>query len=69
MVETNNLIWDKIEPAGTGPVEKDLNQDLNNQDLWLHALQPRSTLLKFCLPYKGAQNYSYVKGTMMLQLF
>jgi hypothetical protein len=66
MAETNNLIWDREQV--TGPVERDLNKDLNDQDSWLHALQPRSALLKFCLPYKGAKNYSYPKGMVMLQV-
>ncbi len=38
IADTNNLEWDKENP---GPVVKDLNKDLADQDAWLHAIKPR----------------------------
>ena len=66
IADSNNLEWDRETP---GPVLKDIHKDMADQDTWLHALKPRSAMLKFDLPYREGKSYSYVKGQMCLQPF
>jgi len=49
--------------------ERDVLKDMADQDAWVHALRPRSALLKFNIPYQGGKSYSFIQGEMFLQPF
>lgn len=43
--------------------------DLHLQENWVQLLRPRSSQIKFKLPYHGSVQYSYLKGEANTQLF
>ena len=65
MAETSNLSYSK---DGSEPIFRDLDKDLGNQDAWMHLLKPRSAMLKFCIPYHGGKQYSYLQGKLHLEV-